>query len=695
MKDRVHLDFETRSYADLKAVGAWEYSMHPSTEILCMAWCVNDSKVFLWKQGDPLPLALFSWITYGATICAHNAFFEQSIWKNVCLKMGWISIPDNQWMCTLAKASAHALPRGLGACGRALGLTVTKDEVGSAVMKKLTKFRKPTKTNPSVIPGTPEEYRMLYQYCRTDVESERAIDHALKDLTPFEHNLWLLDQKMNMNGVKIDREAVCAALDHLTTIKLNFENEVSQITNGKLTKLTEVAKLKTWIAEMGEGTMASLDKKAVKDKLQDSFMHPDVYRILEIRQDAGKSSTAKYTRFLEMSSAIDGRARGNLRYHGASTGRWAGMGIQMQNLAKGEKIDDVDIAVAEMVCTPTTSLIEKHPKTMLWMSSLIRSMIIAEEGHIFDVADYNAIEARVVMWLAGEMETLNSFDSGAGIYRDMASTIYNKKAEGVTDDERQLGKTVILGGGFGMGFFKFLATLIAWEVKIPDDMINQVIKGNYDELRWKVEKYFEDINNRKRAKEIDLDPEKDLHRFMFANHLISSYRNRFTKITAFWKQIEDTAIAAVMNVNKVIPCGKILWMSDGEFLWMKLPSGRKLAYYKPEVRRIIKFGRESNTLTFMAVGDKNNWVRQQTYGGALTENATQAVARDIMAEAMVRVDNAGYPVVLTIHDEIISETRIGHGSNEEFCRLLSIRPEWGQDLPLKVAGWRGTRYKKG
>jgi len=691
---RVHLDFETRSMADIKKVGAYEYSKHPSTVVLCMAWCVDDSPVYLWKQGDPVPVELFSWINYGAEIAAHNAFFEQCILNNVFIPtLGWVPIDPNKWICTLAKASAHALPRGLGACGNALGLTQVKSDEGHAVMMRLCKYRQPTQSNPSNIPGTYDDYIKLYRYCMQDVEAERAIDKALRDLTPKEQQIWLLDQKINMRGVRIDRPAVFAALEHLSILKEHFVDTVKTLTNGQVTALTKVQQLREWCNANGE-PMVTFDKKAVKEKLEDPLMDDNVRALLEARQEAGKSSTAKFNMMLTMSNEQDWRARGNLRYHGASTGRWAGMGIQLHNLAKGVKIDDVCAAVDEMRAVSTSALQALHPKTMQWMSSLIRSMIIPSEGSEFQVADYNAIEARVILWLAGEQEALENFDNGLGIYRDMASTIYNKTPEDITDDERQLGKTIILGGGFGMGFFKFLCTCKDWGIKLPSEMVKQVIARDYDNLKWRVDKFFEDPKNKAKLAEAGLDINENGHELMFANQIVSSYRSRFPKVPQFWNLIEQTAIYATKNKNEIVPCGgKLHWMSDGEFLWLRLPSGRKLAYYAPQVRETMKFGKPAEVLSFMAVGMNNKWVRQYTYGGMLAENATQAAARDIMAEAMLRVEANGYPVVLTIHDEIISEAT--NGTNKEFCDLLSIRPEWATDLPLKVAGWSGRRYKKG
>jgi DNA polymerase len=560
-------------------------------------------------------------------------------------------------------------------------------------MMRLCKYRQPTQSNPSNIPGTYDDYIKLYRYCMQDVEAERAIDKALRDLTPKEQQIWLLDQKINMRGVRIDRPAVFAALEHLSILKEHFVDTVKTLTNGQVTALTKVQQLREWCNANGE-PMVTFDKKAVKEKLEDPLMDDNVRALLEARQEAGKSSTAKFNMMLTMSNEQDWRARGNLRYHGASTGRWAGMGIQLHNLAKGVKIDDVCAAVDEMRAVSTSALQALHPKTMQWMSSLIRSMIIPSEGSEFQVADYNAIEARVILWLAGEQEALENFDNGLGIYRDMASTIYNKTPEDITDDERQLGKTIILGGGFGMGFFKFLCTCKDWGIKLPSEMVKQVIARDYDNLKWRVDKFFEDPKNKAKLAEAGLDINENGHELMFANQIVSSYRSRFPKVPQFWNLIEQTAIYATKNKNEIVPCGgKLHWMSDGEFLWLRLPSGRKLAYYAPQVRETMKFGKPAEVLSFMAVGMNNKWVRQYTYGGMLAENATQAAARDIMAEAMLRVEANGYPVVLTIHDEIISEAT--NGTNKEFCDLLSIRPEWATDLPLKVAGWSGRRYKKG
>jgi len=694
---RVHIDFETRSYADIRKVGAYEYSKHPSTVVLCMAWCVDDSPVYLWKAGDPLPVELFAWIEHGAEIAAHNAFFERCIWYNICEpKMGWTHILEDKWVCTLAKASVHALPRSLGECGKALGLSTVKDEEGSRVMLKLCKYRTPTKNNPSRIPGTHQEYITLYKYCMQDVEAERAIDKALRDLSPKENQLWLLDQRMNWSGVKIDRPAVFAALEHLSHLKEHFVGVITAMTGGEVTSFKQYAKLSQWCSFNGE-PMDSVSKDAVYKKLLDPFMDEKVREVLSISQEAGKSSTAKYEALIQMSNTDDWRARGHLLYHGASTGRWTGKGIQMQNLARGifGKKDDFEALVAELRTTPTLQLMENHPNIMSWMSSLIRSMIVAGDGKEFYVADYNAIEARVVLWLAGEAEALAGFDSGRGIYVEMASTLYNKDPEQIDPDgnERQLGKQVILGGGYGMGFFKFLITCKGYKIEMPEELMQPVIRRNYEDLKGSVEWWAQE--NQKQLHDADMSLGRNLHELMFCKQIITMYRQKFPRIVQFWADMEATAIAAVDRKGEVVQCGKLFWLCDDEFLWLRLPSGRKLAYREPLVKETSRWGRPARVLTFMGTGENRKWMRQGTYGGALVENATQAVARDLMAEAMLRLDAAGYPPVLTVHDEVISEKPKGVGNHEHFCELLSTRPEWAPDLPLKVAGWYGDRYKKG
>jgi DNA polymerase len=245
-----------------------------------------------------------------------------------------------------------------------------------------------------------------------------------------------------------------------------------------------------------------------------------------------------------------------------------------------------------------------------------------------------------------------------------------------------------------MGFFKFLITCKGYKIAMPEELMLPVILQEYEALKSSVEWWAE--SNAHQLAESGMSLQTHLHELMFCKRIITLYRQKFPGIVKFWADMESSAIAAVENKGQVIPCGKLLWLyDDSEFLWLRLPSGRKLAYREPVVKDTVRWGKPARVLTFMAMGENRRWVRQSTYGGALVENATQATARDIMAEAMLRLDEKGYPPVLTVHDEVVSEKEIGYGSHEEFCQLLSSRPEWASDLPLKVAGWKGTRYKKG
>ncbi len=649
----IYVDFETRSKCDLIKEGAWKYSLHPSTEVLCMAWAIDDGEVQLWKAGDPIPKVFLGYnhVIHGVNgreevispLCeAHNAFFELAIWTNV---LKW---PAVKWCCSAAKCAAHSLPRSLDKAGKALGLSIQKDQEGKRVMMKMCKPRKPTKHNPAIWHERPEDFQKLYAYCMDDVRAERALGHALRDLSAQETKVWELDQKINVRGVRVDVDAVQAALDLSEEYTERLNEEMFAATNGEVLRASEAGKLTKWCNSMGVA-MNSVAKQELADALNNMEMPEEVRTALTIRQRAAKTSVAKY-KAMKAATAPDGRIRDLLMYHGASTGRWTGKLVQPQNLPRNNFKGDLE-QYFTILKTATPSAFELcFPEVMETISSLIRPCFIASEGKALFGGDYSSIEARVLLWLAGDERALDLFRHGKDVYLDLASEIYNMRPEDIAKDsrERQLGKQGILGCGYGMGHAKFLTTCEAYGIEIDEEMAQKVV---------------------------------------------DTYRNKYHKVKSMWYDMERAAISAVETGDMQF-CGKIGWGIDGDFLYAKLPSKRLIAYYKPEVRMTeTPWGQEKNTLTYMATNSvTRKWERERTYGGKIVENITQGVARDVMAEAMLRCEDAGYEVVLTVHDEILTEK--GDGNVKEFENLMSALPDWAEGLPVEVEGWSGQRYLK-
>lgn len=645
----IFVDFETRSECDLKKCGSWVYSEHPSTEILCMAWAIEDGPVQLWEPGQPFPVTLARALDGGMEIEAHNAFFERSIWENIGVpKHDFRNFHPDQWRCSAARVAARALPRSLAGAAAALRVSFQKDLGGQALMLKMCKPRK--KADGSRAETTWEDDIMdlwkLWEYCKKDVLAERAVSAAVQPLSPTELRVWQLDQKINHRGVLIDREGCEAAISIVAQVATKLKAEFLELTAGVVQKASQRDRLLEWLEDQGTA-MNSLTKADVIATLGGNETSPRVQRVLEIRQQLSKTSTAKFVAMLN-SSGSDGRVRDCLMYHGAATGRWAGKLMQPQNFTRGT-VEVTDGTIALLKTADAEKIAEYYPDVMGFVSSHIRAMLIPAKGMTFVAADYSAIEARVLFWLAGEKYGLDAYKNKLDLYVEVAKQIYHKNE--VTKPERIIGKNTVLGCGYGMGAKKFVAT----------------VKQNAN---------------------VDLTEE-------FSQRIVRTYRAQFPAVPRFWYAMEAAAIAAVRAPGKKVPCGKVTWGCEGGVLYCRLPSGRLIAYNDPKIRASEKF--EGKVELSNMVVSQGQWVRESTYGGKLVENVVQATARDIMADAMLRLDDAGEWIVLTVHDEILLEEpdpRFAEVSTKALVETMRQLPAWAKGCPIDVEGWHGPRYKK-
>ena len=651
----IYIDFETRSEVDIKKSGAWVYSLHPSTEILCMAVKIDEAPVYLITKDDLdnyFGLSKLRVLIHnGCLVEAHNAFFEKCIWKNIMVaQYGWPEIKPEQWRCSASVAAYHALPRSLGGAGQILALDTVKDDEGKRVMLQLSKPR-PRVGGFYEQQEYPEKFQTLYDYCKSDVEAEYAIANKLGQLPERELKIWQLDQKINQRGVHIDIEAVNKSIVILQQYSDKLITELEILTEGKITSAGQRDKIIEWCKDRGE-ELPGLTKADVEEALP-KIKDAKVKRVLEIRQALSKTSTAKYEA-MKNSTAKDGRIRDVLMYHGASTGRWSGKLVQFQNLPRGT-IKDMDTAIKLIKCGNLNTIELMTGDVMGFMSSAIRGMVCAPEGKKLLVADFAAIEARVLGWLAGSEKMLNQFRNGEDLYKDMASNIYRVDVKDVTAEQRQLGKAAILGAGYGMGKVKFYETCLSWGIKVDEEL---------------------------------------------AATAINTYRQTYHQVRKLWYDQEKAAHTAVRTGNRV-ECGKTIWFMQDDFLKCQLPSGRCLHYYKPELKHSHFWMKqndwgESIELSYLAE-KMGKAFRNGTYGGKLVENITQAVARDLMAEAMLRIEDEGFNIVLSVHDELIAEipqqTAL-QNPLERFCNLMAATPDWAKDCPVEAEGWEGINYKK-
>ena len=636
----IHLDFETRAEIDIKKSGAWMYSIHPGTTILCMAYAIDDEPAELITIFEKCPFDVTNNI-----FASHNASFEFYIWHNILVRQfNWPEVPLRQWRCTATMAASHALPRSLEDVSTALELDIQKDMEGKRTMLKLSKPRRPSKTNPSTWHEKQEDYNILYEYCKQDVEVERLIYKTLRPLNKKEQEIWFLDQKINMRGVQIDVHGAEDALFMIEKYKNECEKEVTILTDSYLHNVNQINRTKDWIKSQGVD-MPNMTKSTVSHIIANCKLPDNVRRLLEIRQQLSKTSTKKY-QALNIATDINGRLRDLLLYHAASTGRWGGRMFQPQNLPRGN-VQNIEECIRALGTHDIHKFKNLYPDVMGAISSCIRGMIVAKEGHDLIVADYSSIESRIVLWLANDEAGLEKYRNKVDLYVDMAMRIYKKN--NISEKERHLGKTTILGCAYGMGHKKFRETCKNQGLEITEETAQLAI--------W-------------------------------------AYRQTYKLVRQMWFNQEKAAIKAVRS-KKLISCSKVYWGVVGDFLYCKLPSKRCLAYYRPEVVEVEKFNEAREELTYLGTNSiTRKYERQSTWGGKLVENITQAVARDVLAEAMIRCEKTGYKIVLSVHDELIAEVPSDFGSLEEFIDLMTTLPLWAEGCLIEAEGWRGKRYRK-
>ena len=657
----LHIDFETRSCADLKKFGAARYAQDPTTEVICLALKWQGQEPVLWYSPNfrsgvqsVSDETVKRMVTEAEAISGHNVSFEFFIWKYVMPRYGFAMFDARKLRCSLAKAAMYGLPRSLEQACEAIGVAQQKDKEGSRLMLRLCKPRRALKADMMNDPdwetrtywyGSPEEFARLGAYCMQDVRAEEALSSRLPDLPETEQRVWQLDLAINDRGVRVDAEAAQAVLDCIGAHSEKLTKEFARMT-GLASPSQRDATLRCLLA-LGV-QMEGLRAKDVEEALA-TTENKMAKRILEIRQSLSKTSTAKYTTLLG-AKMLDDRLRGMFMYHGAGTGRWTGRIVQLQNLPRGS-FSDVDWAI---------DLFRNHDLEMLSMfygdippaaATCLRGMLIPAEGKDFICADYSSIEGRVLAWLAGEESALNVYRAGHDPYKVAASAIYHVAYDDVQKKQRQIGKVAELALGYQGSVNAFNAMAVNYGVTLPEDEVREIV------AKW---------------------------------------RDSRPVTVQFWRNLERACTRAVEKPGSVWDCGKIRFKVSDGFLKMRLPSGRVLWYARPRIAlKEMSWGEQKAVVAFDGVDSKTRkWGQQYLYGGLLAENATQATARDLLVNGMFAVESAGYPIVLHVHDELVAEVPEGFGSVEEFERLMCTLPEWGKTIPVKAEGWRGKRYKK-
>ena len=659
------IDIETYCEADIKKCGLYRYVSDPSFEILLIAWATDEGEGFGETKladlvsGDPFPQELLDdFKDSNVALIAHNAAFErvsfsrylQQHYPGQYLKPDTFLSPDN-WICTMVMAASLTLPMALKDVGEVLRTTQQKDEEGKRLIKLFSAPCKPTKSNGgrtrNLPHHLPEDWAKFKYYCIQDVNTEVDIYKRLKcfPMPAREWHHYRVNERINDRGVRIDTELVQQAITCDLLLSDAMTTKAYELTG--LENPNSVSQLKTWLDERGI-TMDTLGKKNVTEmigELDKNGVDAEAMDMLKLRLQMAKNSVKKY-QAAERCVCPDGRARGLFQFYGASrTGRYSGRNIQLQNLPQNH-ISTLDEArtLVKMGCFDMVESIYGNTPDVL--SQLIRTMLIPKDGCEFIVADFSAIEARVLAWEAGEQWVLDAFKNGEDLYCATASQMFHVPVvkHGINGDLRQKGKIATLACGYG-GSSGALISMGALQMGLKEEELPEII---------------------------------------------DSWREANPKIVQYWWDVEKAAMRAFKSKERQ-DIGKISFVFYSGTLWMVLPSGRKLAYLKPK-QQPNRFGRMS--LTYEGVGQNHKWARQETYSGRLVENATQAIARDILAEAMARIEDKGLNIVAHVHDEVIIEAPKDKYTVDEICQLMATNPDWCDGLPLAAAGYKGDYYFK-
>lgn len=646
----VFLDVETYSEVDISQCGAYKYINDPSFQVLLISYAIGDNEVKTVDLacGEELPEELEEALFDSGYIkWAHNAVFERQSFKRI----GY-DIPIAEWRDSAIKAAYCGLPLSLDNISKALKLQEGKLDTGKTLIKFFSCPCKPTKANGMRTRNFPrhdmQKWEQYKTYNNYDVRAEREIVRRLEayDIPDWEQSLYILDQQINDRGIKIDLAMARNAIKIDTGYKNSLTNEVKKVTG--IDNPNSVLQLKNWLFLQTGEEVESLNKKDMPALLEKAS--GDVKFVLEARQRLGKTSVKKYTAMLNCAGK-DNRARGLFQFYGASrTGRWAGRLVQLQNLPQNH-INDIELA-RQCVADNDAQMLEIYydnvPDTL---SQLIRTAFIAPEGKTFVVADFSAIEARVLSWLANEEWRLEVFRTHGKIYEAAAALMFGLPIEMIKkgSPERQKGKIAELALGYG-GSLGALKRMGGEEMGLSTSEMMSIVR------KWRA-----------------------------AN----------SGITDFWSAMQQGAYEAVKYRTQVI-CAEyhnIEFNCNTEVFTIKLPSGRKLFYREPRIANSSK----GEVLLYKGLNQETKqWAELDTYGGKLTENIVQATARDLLAVSMIRLYMAGFPIVMHVHDECIAEVpaSLGEAKLKLMCDIMGQEVSWAKGLPLRADGYCTPFYKK-
>lgn len=677
-------------------------------EVMLFAWAIGDEPVSVWDltAGEPIPSRLRKAIADPNTILFfHNSHFDRTVLRHA---MPELAPPVERWRDTMVQALAHSLPGALGALCEVLGVPQdkAKDKEGKSLIQLFCKPRpKNSKLRRATSKTHPVEWQRFVAYAGLDIEAMREVYKRLPkwNYQGAELALWHRDQRINDRGVCMDVQLAQAAIEAVDLEQKRLAKRTQVMTDGEVQAATQRDAMIKHIVESYGVELPDMQRSTLERRIADPDLPSPVKELLAIRLQASTTSTSKYKSLMKGISS-DGRLRGTLQFCGASrTGRWAGRLFQPQNLPRPtleqERIDE-GIEALKSGCADLL-----FDNVMELTSSALRGCIMAPAGKKLVVSDLSNIEGRKLAWLAGEAWKLDAFraydtlvldQSGAPIW-DAAAKDYKRRGpdlyklayakafnitpEEVTKYQRQIGKVMELGLGFGGGVAAFLTFALVYGLDL-EELATAALPNIPRDVQREAKSWYDESVKRKATYGLSERV------FIACDSLKRLWRRAHPETCDFWYQLERTVRAAIATPKKTLYCGYLKVRRDGAWLRIQLPSGRALCYPSPSI--------EKGNITYMGINSySRKWQRLKTYGGKLVENVTQAAARDVLAGNMPLIENAGYNIVLTVHDEVICEAPdTDDYTDAALSSLLSTNPEWAPDIPLNAGGFEAYHYRK-
>lgn len=683
---KLWLDLETFSEIPIKN-GIHVYA--EGVEIMLFAWAIDEGPVNVHDLTADynLPTRLLTALSdESVLIYAHNSHFDRTVLRHAHPRLA----PDvTRWRDTMVQALAHGLPGALGALCEVLGVPQdkAKDKEGKSLIQLFCKPRpKNSKLRRATSKTHPEEWRRFVAYAGLDIEAMREVYKRLPkwNYQGTELALWHRDQQINDRGVCMDVQLAQAAIEAVDLEQKRLAKRTQVMTDGEVQAATQRDAMLKHIVESYGVELPDMQRSTLERRMADPDFPSAVKELLAIRLQASTTSTSKYKSLMKGVSS-DGRLRGTLQFCGASrTGRWAGRLFQPQNLPRPSlEQEQIDEGIEALKAGCADLLFDN---IMELTSSALRGCIMAPEGKKLVVSDLSNIEGRKLAWLAGEQWKLDAFreyDEGTGhdLYKLAYARAFNISPDDVDKYQRQIGKVMELGLGFGGGVAAFLTFALVYGLDL-DELANAALPNIPRDVIREAKSWYDESVKRKSTYGLSERV------FIACDSLKRLWRRAHPATCDFWYELERTVRAAIATPQKTLYCGYLKIRRDGAWLRIQLPSGRALCYPSPSI--------EKGNITYQGINSySRKWQRLKTYGGKLVENVTQAAARDVLAGNMPLIEDAGYSIVLTVHDEVICEAPDTDDFNDEaLSALLSTNPEWAPDIPLNAGGFEAYHYRK-